>query len=430
MSALSFRVWAALAVLTFAGPAAAEKIAIVGGTIHTVTGGTVEGGTVLIDGTTIEEVLPDAQRPAGYRVIDAAGKGVTPGLMNAFGYIGLEEVSNGAGIDDSTVRDTPFRAALDVSVALNPDSTLIPVTRMEGVTRSATGPKFFGGVFAGQGALIHHGDGDSILLSPRAFMLTELGETGGSFGGGSRAAAWAQFENALREADDAAGLGRGALPPEDLMLPRMDREALIPVVQGEMLLIIRANRPADLRQVIALKERRPELRIASLDGREAWRMADDIAAAGLPVILNPRYNLPLSFETLGATRENAARLVAAGVTIAFSTVVNAFTMPHDTRLLPQYAASAVSNGLDWDAALVAMTIRPARIFGIDDRYGSLEPGRDADVVVWSGDPMEVMSAPEHVIIRGAEVELTSRQTVLRDRYSPLRQDDIPYGYPQ
>jgi len=246
--------------------------------------------------------------------------------------------------------------------------------------------------------------------------------------GGGRPGVWAFLEDALSEADDVAGLSRAPMDHDDYILPRLDREALAPVVRGEMLLFVRANRAADLRQIIALKGRRPSLKLAILDGREAWRVAGELAAAGIPVILNPIYNLPASFESMGARRDNAALLREAGVKIAFSSIVHSFDMSHNARLLPQAAGLAVAAGLPWDAALEAMTRGPAEIFGIEADYGSLAPGRVADVVVWDGDPLEVMTAPAHVIIAGNEIELTSRQTELRDRYSPLRKSDMPRAY--
>lgn len=197
-------------------------------------------------------------------------------------------------------------------------------------------------------------------------------------------------------------------------------QALRPVAGGDTLLIIRADRAADIQQVVRLSAEQPELKLAIYGGAEGWMVADDLAAAGIPVILTTHQNLPGSFDTRASTRENPARLNAAGVTIAFSDGTS-----QNARLIVQLAGTAVAHGLPHEAGLAALTTNPASILGLSGSYGRVEPGMDADVVVWDGDPLEVMSAPTNVIIRGDEVPLVSRQTKLRDRYLDLS-DDSPF----
>jgi len=416
-----------LTVLLVSHVAYAEQIAVVGGTVHTLgPDGVIENGVVLISDGKVESVTADGDVPDSYRVIDAAGKVVTPGLMDAWSQLGLEEVQLSGGINDASSPESDFGASIDVSYALNPDSSIIPVTRIEGVTRAVAAPLRTDQLFAGQGAVIQLGSSEPFLVKSRAFMFAEMHEFAGWSLGGSRAALWARFENDLREARRTAA-GRFAVSHVEHFLPLVDREALGPVVAGEMLLIIRVNRLADIRQVIALSEREPDLRLAILDGREAWRAADALAEADLPVILYPFTNLPGSFDSLAATQANAARLHEAGVRIAITTGLSSEST-RNARLITQLAGNAVANGLPWEAALAAVTSVPATIFGVDDRYGTLEPGKEADLVVWSGDPFEVMSAPEHVIIQGEEVPLVSRQTKLRDRYLGLDPEDRTYHY--
>jgi len=143
------------------------------------------------------------------------------------------------------------------------------------------------------------------------------------------------------------------------------------------------------------------------------------------VLLNPLENLPDHFETLGATLENAARLQKAGVTIAFATGDT-----HNARNITQAAGNAVAYGLPWLDALKALMLNPAKIYGVDDAVGSLAPGKIADVVVWSGDPMELSTFADQVFIAGNKIPMTSRQTLLRDRYlQQLRgKDALPAGY--
>jgi imidazolonepropionase-like amidohydrolase len=152
-------------------------------------------------------------------------------------------------------------------------------------------------------------------------------------------------------------------------------------------------------------------------------VADQIAAAGVPVILDPLTDLPSRFETQGSTMENAARLQRAGVQIAIA----GDRTGHYARQIRYNAGNAVANGLPWNEALKAITINPARIFGVGDRFGSLEVGKDADVVIWNGDPLEPMTQPVAVFIRGVEQPMTSRQIELRDRYMG-RQPEMPRAY--
>jgi imidazolonepropionase-like amidohydrolase len=174
------------------------------------------------------------------------------------------------------------------------------------------------------------------------------------------------------------------------------------------------NRASDIRQVLAFAKRE-HLRAALRGADEAWRVAAELAAAGVPVLLDPLDDLPESFDSVGATLENAARLQRAGVKIAFS-----FNdpQPHNIRKLRQGAGIAVAHGLPREAALAALTRNPAEIFGVADRNGSIARGRVADLVLWSGDPLEVTSLADEVFIQGVRQSMHSRQTELRDRYLP------------
>ena len=172
------------------------------------------------------------------------------------------------------------------------------------------------------------------------------------------------------------------------------------------------DRASDIRQVVAFA-RSEKLRAVIAGGAEAWLVAGELKSAGVPVLLDPLDNLPASFDKVGATLENAARLQKAGVTIAFS-----FRDPqaHNIRKIRQAAGNAVAHGLPPEAALAAMTRNPAAIFGVADRAGTLEVGRPADLVLWSGDPLEVTTLAERVFIGGQAIPMRSRQTELRDRY--------------
>lgn len=416
--------------------ARAETIAITGGTVHTVASPQpIEGGTVLIRDGRIVAVGRNVAVPADARVIDAAGRAVTPGLFNGFTRVGLVDVEAVRESNDTAAKGAPIAAAFDVSTAVNPLATAIPVSRIEGVTRVAVAPKASRGVFAGQGALIQLGDGFAPVFKARGFQFVELGEEGGELAGGSRAAALAAFKTALAEAREyQAGPTRyRQIGEKGVFANYADARALVPVVTGEMPVMVHASRAADLLQVIALKREFPALRLIIVGAEEGWMVADQLAAAGVPVIVNTLENLPSRFETLAATMNNPGRMAARGVLVALGTVSRDEAM--QARVVLQYAGNLVGQsrlpggeGMSWAEALKTVTLNPARIFGVDKALGTLEPGKLADVVVWEGDPLDLMAAPAHVLIQGREVPLTSRQTRLRDRYRTLDEQALPVQY--
>lgn len=413
----------ALLLSLLALAAQAEVVALTGATVHTMgPAGTIENGTVVIENGRIRAVGKDVAVPSGARRIDARGKVVTPGLFDSISRIGLVEVSAVEGTTDSAIQHDRYTAAFNVADGLNPRSTLIPINRaLGGLTRTLVMPQNGRTLIAGQGILIHLGtEQDDYLLRSPAAMLAIVGEGGAQRTGGARGAAMLRLREVFQDALDYAK-NRTAFESGDrreYSLSRLDLEALQPVVRGEMPLVVAVERASDIEALLRLaKEYRLKLVLA--DAVEAWVVADQLAAAKVPVLINALNNLPASFERLGATLENAARLQKAGVTFAFMT-----GDAHTAYNLRQAAGNAVAYGLPWDAALAAMTRVPARIWGIDDRYGTLEPGKDADVVVWDGDPLDVTSAAEHVFIRGVEVPMETRQMKLRDRYK-----DVGSGLP-
>jgi imidazolonepropionase-like amidohydrolase len=400
-----------------AAPAHAETVAITGATIHTLgPQGTIQNGTLVIEDGKVRAVGAGVAVPASARrIIDARGKVVTPGLFDSLTRIGLVEVNAVDGTNDARVEDDRITAAFNVADAFNPRSTLIPVNRIEGLTRAVVAPNNGKSLIAGQGAVVHlGGPGDFLLRSPAA-MFAVLGENGAELAGGSRGGALLRLREALQDALDYAA-NRKAFEQGDrreYALSRLDLEALVPVVKGELPLVVAVNSATDIESTLRLgKELNLKLILAGVN--EGWMVARQIAEAKVPVLVNPMDNLPGSFEILGASLENPARLHKAGVTLAFMS-----GDAHNARNLKQAAGNAVAYGMPWDAALAAMTIVPARLWGISDRYGTLEPGKDADVVIWDGDPLELTSFPDAVFIRGVEVPMTSRQLELRDRYKEL-----------
>jgi imidazolonepropionase-like amidohydrolase len=183
-------------------------------------------------------------------------------------------------------------------------------------------------------------------------------------------------------------------------------------MDGGAPMVFDVDRASDIRKVITFAQRE-KLRVVIKGGTEAWRVGGELAAAKIPVVLNPLNDLPQSFDAVGATLENAARLQKAGVKIAFSFDDPA---PHNIRKLRQAAGIAVAHGLSWDDGLAALTRNPAEIFGVAATNGSLERGHPADLVLWSGDPLEVTTLADRVFIQGQAQVMRSRQTELRDRY--------------
>lgn len=396
--------------------AAAETVVITGATIHTMgPQGTIQGGSLVIENGRIKAVGPAVAAPAGARMIDGRGRVVTPGLFDSLSRLGLVEVGQVAGTRDATTQDDHITAAFSVADALNPRSSLIPVNRVEGLTRALVAPNAGAGLIAGQGAIIHlGGPGDFIVRAPLG-MFAVFGEAGSEKAGGSRAAALLKLREAFEDAKDYAA-NRPAFDAgnrRDYALSRLDLAALSGVLQGTTPFVVAVHRASDIEAILRLgKEYNLKLVLAGC--AEGWKVASQIAKAKVPVLLSPLENLPGSFETLGATLENAARLNAAGVTIAFMT-----GEAHNGRNLKQAAGNAVAYGLPWQAGLAAMTVNPARIWGIADTYGTLEPGKDADVVVWDGDPLEVTTFADAVFIKGVQMPMDTRQTKLRDRYKEL-----------
>ncbi|MEQ8559707.1 MAG: amidohydrolase family protein [Henriciella sp.] len=382
----------------------------------------VEGATVVIRDGKVTAAGDDASVPSGVEAIDAEGAWVTPGIFSAFSRVGIVEVGAEDTTNDTAAPMSTFGPALQLSDAFNPLATIVPVTRTEGVTRIAVAPGFGSSMFGGQGFIADtSGEPDSIT-EEKAFTFINLGEGGAGLTGGSRAAAWATLRAAL--ADARTFPARYIASDEGDALGRLDAQALAPAARGDQLILVAVDRASDIRKVIDLKNDSKALNIALVSAREGWIIAEDLAEAGIPVILDPYANLPSRFEALGSTQKNAERLIEAGVNVAIAYFDDD---SHQARLVLQAAGNAVANGVSHEDAMRAITSAPATIYRLDD-IGTLETGSVGDLVIWDGDPLEVMSAPTHVYINGVEQSLESRQTKLRDRYLSLDVSERPMGF--
>ena len=458
------RVIAAALLLASAVPAAAETIVIVNGIVATGDGSEpIQGGTVVISGGRIVAVHAGGGAPPDARIIDAGGKWVTPGIVAGFSRLGLSEVDLSAqGVDDTQAMNGPFSAAIDVAPAINPQYTTVEVNRADGVTRAIVAPEAPRNIFAGQGAVIDTGADLYPITKARAFQFVELGETGAGKAGGSRPSAHVLFRNALREATElrrfAEPIRSGGLEPQnwrlrtiienpnetriyspdarrsqDVLLTRFDAAALVPVLRGTQPLLVHVERATDILQVIDLRREFPSLKIVIVGASEGWMVAREIAEAGIPVIASAVNDLPSSFEKRAATQSNVGRMRAAGVDVSIGMINddetrNLFNQRQYVGNLVALANVPGATGVTWGEALRLITSAPAEAVGLGREIGSLAPGRRADVVIWSGDPLDPRSAAETVFIDGVEQPLTNHQTRLRDRYRHLPRRDLPEAY--
>ncbi len=406
----------------------APTYAITGGTVYTLgTAGKIENGTVLIKNGRIATVGANVDIPANAERIDATGKIVTPGIFDPQSQFGVVEVSAVTETHDASAGKSRFSAAFDVADAINPRSVLIPVNRIAGVTRAMVSPTDSDDhIIAGRGVIIDLGSTEGFIHRDPAAMFATLGESGAKQAGGSRAAALLALREALQDAQDYAANTRAYVSNQrrSYTLTRLDLEALGPVLDATEPLVIHVERASDIEAALRLA-RDFKLKLVVSGGAEAWMVADQLATAQVPVLLNPLEDLPTHFETLGSTLENAARLQQAGVLIAFATGET-----HNARNVTQAAGNAVANGLPWLDALKALMLNPAQIYGMDKDLGTLEQGKVADVVIWSADPLELSSSADQVFIAGRKIPMVSRQTMLRDRYMQAMRDKqaLPSGY--
>lgn len=396
-----------------------QTIAITNGKVYPVSGPPINNGTVLIRDGMIIGVGGQVTIPAGAQRIDATGKVVTPGLINSITELGVVEIDQVRNTSDVSAKgNNNIAAAFRVWDGLNPASVLFAPARNEGVTSAIVVPE--GGLVSGQAAAI------DLLSGPRSDVVRR-----------TAVAMVAQVDNANSAGTSARGelIGKLRTLLEDvtfylnrrtdyeraaartLSASKDDLEALASVVEGRMLLMIEANRMDEIDAALALA-RDFHLKIAIAGGAEAWLCADRLAAARVPVLTGAMSNIPDSFATLNQRQENAALLRKAGVQVVIVASNGSDVTRYNARNVKYEAGNAVAYGMSYDDALRAVTLTPAELFGLSDRIGSLQTGREANLVVWSGDPFEFSTQVEHVFIRGREVKEPSRQDLLIERYKP------------
>ena len=416
----------ATAILVLAGlPALAQNtIAITGGRVLTISHGMIENGTVLVENGKIAAVGRDIKVPRGAQVIDARGKVVMPGLFDAGDKLGTVEIPALQITVDDTEYTAPLQPQLRVLDALNPESENILVSRAAGITNSLSTPAD-GNLIGGQSAVIQL-DGstvDQMVVKSPAALHISLGEqskmTYGAKNGApeTRMGEMAMLRQAFlkaehyKEVQDAyaqktSGAKEPAAPPaRDLKM-----DAMVAALEGKIPVVAHADRVSDMENALRLADEF-HFRLILADAAAAWRIADQLAARKVPVILGPILEEPGRMESVDVRLDNAARLYEAGVPIAIQTAAD-----NEVRNLPFEVEYAISYGLPEDAALQALTLNPARFFGVDNRLGSIDQGKDANLIVLDGTPFRVKTHVLTELIDGKVVDLSNHQTRLYEFY--------------
>ena len=415
----------ALALLAGGGVASAQDLLIRNATVHTASArGTLQATDVLVRNGRIA-AIGNGLSAGSATVVDAQGKPLTPTLFGGITDIGVEEVSGESATVDNTLAlganaaDMRVRPEFDVTLAYNPESVLVPVARVEGIgwTLLSAGTRPGGSFIGGQGGTVRL-DGSLDAIGPRALFVT-LGGDGANLSGSSRAAQWMLLDQLIDEV-------RGRIAPNSqfALLTPAGRTTLAKYFGGGGRVVVRIQRAADIVRLLRWSKQRG-VDVAIVGAAEGWKVAPQLAAAGVPVFVDALANLPADFDAIDATLENAARLHAAGVRVSFSKAGDA---SHNARKIRQLAGNAVANGLPWEAALAGLTSVPAAAAGVAGELGTIAIGQRADLVLWSGDPLDVANVAQQVWMDGRAIPMRSRQTELRDRYLHV-ETGLPRAYP-
>lgn len=431
MSGASFsaaRCSLALCALLAAAPAFAQTLFINDATLYSMgTPPVLQDADLLIRDGRVAAVGHGLEAPPDVTVIEAGRRPLTPAFFAGITALGLEEISLEASTVDGSLQlpatpapalqALPLWPEFDVTPAFNPHSVAIPVTRIEGYGWTVLSAGRSAGFVGGLGrAVALDGSYGSYLSDPLLFI--GIGAQTSAFSGQSRAAQYMLLEQIVAEAR-----GGAASAPEAL-LTNAGRLVVSQFSESGQV-VFNVDRASDILQVVEFAARNGWDAIIA-GGAEAWMVAEVLAETGVPVLVDPLLNLPGNFDQLGARLDNAAILHDAGVTVAFTSAGEG-EAPHNARKLRQGAGVAVAYGLPHDAGIAALTVNPATIFGLPDGHGTLREGAPADLVIWTGDPLEVTTLAETVVLGGRRIPMVSRQTQLRDRYLP-QNPPLPRAY--
>ena len=412
-----------------------DEYVIQGATIHTISGGVIENGSILIREGRIVEVGAEVQAPAGAEVIDATGQHVYPGMIDAFSRLGLTEIGAVSATNDQTEMGN-FNPHLNAYTAIHPASEHIPVARANGITHTLTAPGSGGGGFsfgggggaggiAGQATLLHL-DGwtvEEMAIEPSAAMVVNwpaiqtrsFDFSTFSMVEGSYTEAKKTYDKAIAELEDwfvAAKHYRQAVDAGSTRVERdLQLEHLSRVLDEGLPVIVVANDQLSIESAVEFSEKHG-FRMILAGGREAREVKEMLAEKNIPVILGPTQTTPSNDDDpYDAPNTLAGELYEAGVQIAFATFNSA-----DSRTLPYEVANTVAFGLPKEAAMEAITMNAAQILGVGDRLGSIEAGKIANIIVTDGDPLEIQTEILHVFIKGVPVDLSNKHLELYEKY--------------
>jgi imidazolonepropionase-like amidohydrolase len=404
---------------------AAATFVIRGAKIYSLAGPPLDRGSVVIQAEKIVAVGRDITVPKGAQIIDARGLEVYPGLIDAFSDLGLREIISIAGTDDTSELGS-YNPQLSAATAINPDSALIPVARSNGITHALSVPGYGGAPISGQAAAINLAGwtADEMLIRRSVAMVaTWPGLDTRAFDFATFTSRQRPYSDAKREYEKAvATFGewidraryysqtiREKSPNEYVRDLRL--EALVPVVRGELPLLVVAIRQRDIRNAVEFCDKQ-RIKMILGGGFDAWKVKDLLKAKNIPVILGSPYIMPPD-EDAGYDDQysNPGILSAAGVKIAFGSFDGSFS-----RRIPYYAGSAVPYGLPHDEALRAVTIYPAQILGIEDQFGTIEPGKIANLIVTTGDPLDIPTEVRYLFIKGKLIDTDNKQRQLYEKY--------------
>jgi imidazolonepropionase-like amidohydrolase len=407
-------------------PGKKPLVAIRNATIYPVTSAPIENGTIVFANGTITAVGRDVAIPQGAMVIDGTGLRVYPGLIDSGSRVGLVEIDAVPGsVDTAELGDINPNARAEVAV--NPHSNLIPVTRVNGITSSVATP--VGGIISGSSALIQLAGWtpqEMTIKAPVAMHIHFPRLRGGRF------AEVPQDEEAEKEAkknytkevdklrdvlkDAQAYAKAAAARAKDAGVKRFDRdlvlEALVPVVEGREPVIMHASLERDIKAALKFADEM-KLKMILADAEDVQKVIPDLKKRNIPVILGPILELPpREDDPYDLLFSNAKALYDAGVLFSIQSQDS-----HLARNLPYHAAACAAFGLPKEAALKAVTISAAQIFGVADKVGSLETGKRADVIVTDGDPLEIVTHVKRLFIGGEDISLETNQTLLYEKFS-------------
>ncbi|MBL0171827.1 MAG: amidohydrolase family protein [Gemmatimonadaceae bacterium] len=400
----------------------AQTIAITGGTVYPAVGPRIDNGTVIVRDGKIVAVGANLAVPTGATRVDATGKWVTPGLVNAFTTLGLSESGGpqfSGGYNDTQAQVTDgISASFEAADGVNPASTMFRPSTSDGITTVGVWPS--GNWVSGRGAVMDlTGNTVSQMVVKRGVGML-LNFDAGAANAGARAAMFGRLREllvdvkqyALRKAEYEGNRTRAFAAKSSQL------EALLPVARGTMPLFVVAERASDIRAAVGIAKEFA-LRLVIVGGAEAWMVAGELATAKVPVMVGALNNIPETFDALGQRQENASLLRAAGVAVTLIGNGPGDPLSFNVRNVRQEAGNAVAYGMSWDDALRAITAAPAEALGVADRVGALAVGREANIVVWDGDPFEFTTRATHVYIRGVLQTGLSREDELTARYRKL-----------